>query len=87
MMGLAASIIVTLGFGLVGWVPLLEPMPMPFSYLVLMLPMIVAVSFAYKAIKVEEVGELPREGLMLSAQILIFMALAAVVLWALARYW
>ncbi|MCC5828975.1 MAG: hypothetical protein JJU36_05960 [Phycisphaeraceae bacterium] len=69
------------------WIPFMEPAGIPFSYLVLLLPLVLAVSYAYKAIKIEHVDGLAREGLVLSGQILFFMALAAAALWMMTDLW
>ena len=49
----------------------------------LMLPLVIAISVAYKAIKLEDLADLPREATFLAVQIIAFMAMAAASLWLL----
>jgi len=51
--------------------------------MVLLLPLVIAVAVVYKAIKVPDLKDLPRQATLLTAQILIFMVLAAIGLWVL----
>ena len=52
-------------------------------WLVLLLPLVVAISVVYKTIKLEDLSRLPREAGILCVQILSFMVLAAAGLWVL----
>ena len=66
---------------LVGYRPFHEPLPLHDYWLFLMLPMVVAISVVYKAIKLEDLSQLPRQAAMLIAQIVFFLVLAASGLW------
>ncbi len=61
--------------------PFLEPLPIDTYWLLLMLPLSAAVAIVYKAIKLDDLAQLPRAAALLTAQIIFFMALAAGVLW------
>jgi len=65
------------------WRPFLEPLPVDDVWMVLLLPLVIAVAVVYKAIKVPDLKDLPRQATLLTAQILIFMVLAAIGLWVL----
>lgn len=62
--------------------PFLEPLPMHDHWLLLMPPLALAIALVYKTIKIDDLNQLPRQALVLTAQILIFMTVAAAVLWA-----
>jgi len=64
-----------------GWRPLLDPLPLDGYYLLFLVPLVVAIAVVYKAIKVEDLTRLPRAAAVLAVQILVFMVLAAAVLW------
>lgn len=59
------------------WTPILDPLPAHGWWLWLIVPLVVGVSFAYKAVRVPEVRELPRATLVMSAQVLGGIALVA----------
>lgn len=61
--------------------PFLDPLPLDRHWPLLLLPMVIAIGVVYKSIKLEDLAQLPRQALYLSAQILVFMILAAVALW------
>lgn len=63
--------------------PFLEPLRLDSYWLLLMLPLVIAISVAYKAIKLEALENLPREATFLAVQILAFMILVAASLWLL----
>lgn len=65
------------------WRPLLDPLPMDQYYLVFLVPLVVVIAIVYKTIKMEDLTRLPRAAAILSGQILVFLALAAVALWLL----
>ena len=48
-----------------------------------MMPLAIAISVAYKAIKLDDLAHLPREATFLAVQIIAFMAMAAASLWLL----
>lgn len=66
------------------WIPFLEPMDLhgQLAALGVMVPLVVGICLFYKAIKVEDLRQLPRESVRLTATVLGAMMLAAVVLWA-----
>ena len=63
--------------------PFLDPIELDTWWLLLMPPLIIAVSVVYKAIKLREMEQVGRQALFLSIQIFVFMVLAAGVLWLL----
>lgn len=68
---------------LLAYVPLRDPIPVGEYWLVLLLPLVIAIAVVYKTIKVYDLSRLPREAAVLSAQIVGFMILAAAGLWLL----
>ena len=65
--------------------PLYDPLPalypgMSDHWLWMALPLVVAISVVYKTTRVEHLWELPREAAVMSAQMLVIMAFAAVIL-------
>ena len=64
-----------------GYRPFLDPLPWDGAWLWLMLPLVLAISIVYKAIKVDNLAHVPRQALFLAAQIVVFMVLAAAALW------
>ncbi|MEM6459063.1 MAG: hypothetical protein AAF710_06700 [Planctomycetota bacterium] len=72
---------------LLAYRPFLDPLPIgnsPLWYW-LLVPLVVLVSVAYKTIKLDDLRALPRQAARLTTQILVFMALAASVIWVLTR--
>lgn len=65
------------------WRPLLDPVHIEAYWMVLMLPLVVAVSVVYKTIKLPDLTHLPIQVTRLSLQILVFFILAAATLWLL----
>jgi len=63
--------------------PFLEPLRLDSYWLLLMMPLAIAISVAYKAIKLDDLAHLPREATFLAVQIIAFMAMAAASLWLL----
>ena len=63
------------------WRPLLDPLPVDDYWLVLMLPMAIAIAVVYKAVKIDDLSALPRQAVWLAVQFVIVMVGAAVVLW------
>lgn len=59
------------------------PLPLDDYWLVLLVPLVVAISLVYKAIKLDDLSQLLRQTLYLATQIIFLMALAAGVLWLL----
>jgi len=68
---------------ILGWRPLIEPLPLDDPWLWLMIPLVLSVSIVYKAIKLEDMSKLPRQALELTSQFILLMALAAAILWVL----
>ncbi len=67
--------------GVLGYRPFLAPLPIDDYWLVLLLPLVWGISVVYKAIKLEDLGQLYKQAAVLTAQILTFMVLAAAGLW------
>lgn len=67
-----------------GYRPFLDPLPVDDIWMLLMAPLVVAISLVYKAIKIEDLTQLTRQTAALVAQILAFMVIAAGALWLLA---
>lgn len=63
--------------------PFLDPLPLDRWWLALLPPLVLAIAIVYKTIKLDDLSQLPRQVLRLSAQILCVMALAAAGLWLL----
>ena len=63
------------------YTPFMHPLPLDRYWLLLLVPMVIAIALVYKAIKVDDLSRLARESILLSAQILGFMALCAAGLW------
>jgi len=64
-----------------GYRPFHEPLPLDDYWLLLVFPMVVAISVVYKAIKLEDLSQLPQQAAMLATQIIFFLVLAASGLW------
>ena len=61
--------------------PFHEPLPIDRYWIVLLLPMVVAISVVYKTIKIKDLSQLPRQATSLAFHIIMFMTLAAAMLW------
>ena len=66
---------------LLAYRPFLEPLPLDASWLVLLVPMVIAISVVYKTIKVRDLRKVPQQAALLAAQIVLFMVAAAAILW------
>lgn len=66
-----------------GYRPFLDPVPIDDFWLILLVPLVIAVAVVYKAIKLDDLSELPRQATHLAGQIMVFMVLAAAALWLL----
>ncbi|MEX0654956.1 MAG: hypothetical protein WD534_09680 [Phycisphaeraceae bacterium] len=66
---------------LIAWRPLLDPVPVDGVWPMLLLPLAVAIAIVYKTIKLDDLARLPRQAALLSAQIIVFMAAAAAIIW------
>ncbi len=62
--------------------PIMRPLRFDDFWLLLMLPLVVGISVTYKAIKLEDLATLPREATLMAVQIVVFMVVAAVVIFA-----
>jgi len=76
----AASSAISTGFTL-GYRPLLDPIAVDDYWLVLLLPLVFAISLVYKTIKLDDLTHLPRQAIYLASQIVAFMVLTASALW------
>ncbi len=64
------------------YVPFRDPINVDRIWIWLLIPLALLVSVVYKAIKLEHIRQLPRQALIMFAQIIIFMVLAGgLVLW------
>ena len=72
-----------MGFLLESFRPFMTPLRLEAQWLLLLLPMVVAISIVYKTIKLRDLRRVPQEAAMLAAQITLFMVLTASVLWLL----
>lgn len=61
--------------------PLFEPLDVDAFWIFLLLPLVVVISVVYKAIKIDDLADLPRQTAVLALQIVVFMLLAAATLW------
>ncbi len=70
---------------LLAYRPFIDPLPIGNSpgWTLLLIPLVILVSLAYKTIKLRELHELPRQALRLALQIFFFLGLAAAALWGL----
>ncbi len=64
-----------------GYTPFLEPLPIDDYWMWLLVPLVFGICVVYKTIKTDDLRRLPRQALALTAQVLVFMALAAGVIW------
>lgn len=63
--------------------PFLDPVPIDRYWMLMLLPMVVAIAVVYKTIKTDRLEKIPREAAVLAAQIVAFMVMAAAALWML----
>jgi len=71
---------------LLAWVPLLQPLPLDDQWLLLLLPLIIAISFVYKALRMDNLKHLPQQATYMCVQIIIFLIASAAILWAVTRW-
>lgn len=64
-----------------GYRPFIDPLNLHTYWLLTLPALAVAIALIYKTIKLDELKDLPRETAALSGQIVLFMAVAAAVLW------
>ena len=72
--------------GSIGYTPFLDPLAVGEFWLLLLVPLVLAIAIVYKAIKLEDLSQLPRQVTWLSLQIVCFMVLAAAILWLLTEF-
>jgi hypothetical protein len=67
------------------YTPLLDPLPYEPYWLVMLLPLVLAIALVYKTIKLPEgeLARLPLQAVWLAGEILAFMVLVAAALWLL----
>jgi hypothetical protein len=70
--------------------PLFDPLPAIFPgmddyWLLLVIPLVIAISVVYKGTRIKNLRTLPREATVMTTQILVLMVVAATALWGL--YW
>jgi hypothetical protein len=68
---------------LLGYTPLLDPLPYEPYWLVLLLPLVLAIALVYKTIKLPSLATLPQQAVRLGGEILVFMVLISAALWLL----
>jgi len=68
-------------FVILAYRPFLEPLPIDDYWVWLVIPLVLAICIVYKTIKDDDLRKLPRQAASLTAQVLIFMVLAATALW------
>jgi hypothetical protein len=64
-----------------GWVPFVQPLPVHDYWLVLLLPLAFGVALVYKALKLPDLDDLLGQSLRTAGLIILFMILAAALLW------
>ncbi|MFP4144909.1 MAG: hypothetical protein ACLFV3_07160 [Phycisphaeraceae bacterium] len=74
----------TVLINLLAWVPFRDPMPLGPYWLWLLLPLALGISVAYKAVRVRDVDQLPRQAAVMTTQIIVFLGLIAGVVWLVA---
>ena len=65
---------------MLGYRPFLTPIGVDSHWLSL-IPLVILISVVYKAIKIRDLAQLPRQSAIMALQVFAFMALAAVLLW------
>ncbi|MEX0774296.1 MAG: hypothetical protein WD042_01140 [Phycisphaeraceae bacterium] len=68
------------------WQPFFEPLTLGHAWLFLIIPMALAIAVVYKAIRLDDLSLLPRKALVMAGQIVVCMALGAVVLWLITEW-
>ncbi len=64
-----------------GYRPFIDPLNLHTYWLLTLPALAVAIALIYKTIKLDDLKDLPRETAALSGQIVLFMVVAAAVLW------
>lgn len=66
---------------ILGYVPFRDPLPLDTYWLLLLPPLALAIGVVHKAIKTDDLSQLPRRAGFWALQVVSFMLLAAVMLW------
>jgi hypothetical protein len=66
---------------LLAYKPFLQPLPLDTYWLVLLMPLVLAIAIVYKTIKLDDLAQMPKQAIFLAGQIIAFMILAAAALW------
>ena len=66
-----------------GYRPFIDPIHIEDYWIVLLLPLVFIISLTYKTIKIDDLSKLASQTFYLTAQIIVFMVLAASALWLL----
>lgn len=77
----AALVSLPLGPAIAGYVPFRDPLPLDTYWLLLLPPLALAIGVVHKAIKTDDLSQLPRRAGFWALQVVSFMLLAAVMLW------
>lgn len=78
-----ASLLATANPAVLAFRPFLDPVPVDRYWMLMLLPMVIAIAVVYKTIKTDRLEKIPREATVLAAQIVAFMVMAAAALWML----
>jgi uncharacterized membrane protein YhaH (DUF805 family) len=81
--GLPACVIAWAPTSSLAFRPFHDPVPIDGYWMLMLIPMVIAISVVYKTIKTDRLHKIPREASILAAQIVAFMILAAAALWIL----
>jgi hypothetical protein len=65
----------SLGTLVLAWRPFLDPLSLHEYWWAFLIPLSIAVSFTYKAVRVRDMRELPKATLLMSAQVILAMVL------------
>ena len=63
------------------YVPFRDPLPWEPHWLVLLVPLVLAIVLVYKTLKLEDLRELPRQTVITTAQLLAYLGLGTAALW------
>lgn len=65
--------------------PIMRPLRFDAYWLLLMAPLVIGISVTYKAINLEDLSMLPRESMLMASQIVVFMVVAAAIIFAMTQ--
>lgn len=65
--------------------PVMRPLRFDAYWLLLMVPLVIGISVTYKAINLEDLSMLPRESMLMASQIIVFMVVAAAIIFAMTQ--